>query len=160
MDSDINAKYDERLKAFLCGENVNEISKDDVHYILAFSKFRTGSYINWNWAAFLLGSANFAYRKNWIAFVISLFLPGFFLRIIFLLFSDYLYYMKFNDACRKAEYFSDDAEEQREFLARAGGKNLVLGIIMGLLPLMIFAFVVGLFVFLASAREISKLFYL
>lgn len=148
----------ELLKTFLCTSEQTELSEDDIHYVMAFKKFKTGEYVNWNWAAFFLGTANFAYRKNWIAMVISFFAPGIIMRIILVLFSDYLYYMKFKDVCTKARFLSSSEEEQKRYIAQKGGKSLVLGIIIGLLPLIIITAVFFIVVSLAVAAGTISIF--
>lgn len=159
MEADSNyddkKKYEKRVKAFLCASDQSELSQDDIHYVLAFKNFKYGSCFSWNWAAFFLYSFNFAYRKNWIAFVISLFAQGIALRIVLTLFADYLYHKKFQDTCTKADLLSSSEEVQMRFIAQKGGKNLGLAILLGLLPLIIIAGFVAVFM---GALVFSTLF--
>lgn len=141
------------LKIFLTGGKRSDYSESDVHYVLAFRRFQSGDFISWNWASFFLGAIHAAYRKNWIAFVFSLLAPFSLGHILFALFGDYLYFLKFKHTKESAEFAAQAGGDKENFLAKKGGTNAALAIVL----LLLCALLVSLIVFNAAGFVIQSL---
>lgn len=101
---------------------------------------------SWNWLAFILSPLYIIYRKNYVLYILACFFASI---ISFIpnsnvlkllcpvlqgIFCNYFMCQRYKSKLKEAqEKFPDNLEMQREYLAKKGGTNIVLTVILGVL---------------------------
>ncbi|MBR4825262.1 MAG: DUF2628 domain-containing protein [Spirochaetaceae bacterium] len=116
----------------------------------AMLDFKKGKVSSWNWLAFFLAPIYLFYRKNYVFAIIVFVLASIIVTLVKSnalnlicpilqgVFCNYFMCLRYENKLKEAQKkYPDNLEAQREYLARKGGRNIVLTVISALLSAII-----------------------
>ncbi len=161
----VNAE-DSLLRAYIMGTTDPYASNPNYeHYKNAFYKLSNGSKTSWNWAAFLTGGWNLAYRKSYLWGVVfyfaALVLSGISSGLLTILgwiaagiFADYFHYSRYKEQLSIAKKtYPNNIQGQLSYMAGNGGVNKM--VIWVAVIISIIAIIVIISIAVAAASAIS-----